>query len=210
MNMKQCPQGHMYDLDVNQTCPICAGGASSVSFNANAGGFVAENIGATMPLNQAQTGGFAAQAIGATMPLDSAPDFKPEDTGRTTALDQFGDDESGEGARPVCGWLVCIEGAKKGRSYEIYPGYTYVGRDDENDIVLDFDDSISSKAVAISYDPEENEFGIGIEKSKNIIKLNNKALHSQSDLADGSVLKLGSSKFIFRALCNGDFKWDFN
>ncbi len=206
MNMKQCPQGHMYDLDVNKTCPICAGGASYVSFNSNAGGF-AENIGATMPLNQGQPNNFVAQSIGTTMPLDQPIEI--EETGHTKPINQFDDEESGESARPVCGWLVCIEGAKKGRSYELYPGYTYIGRDDDNDIVLSFDETISGKAIAISYDPEENEFGIGKEKSTNIIKLNNKALYSQAELTDGAIIKLGSSKFIFRALCNQEFHWDF-
>lgn len=209
MKMVQCPQGHLYDTDVNKTCPICAGNVASVSFNANPNGFVADSIGATTPLNYAQANSFIPQGMNVTGPVNPTPEIVPEPIDVTTSTDQFNDEETGESARPVCGWLVCIEGAKKGRSYEIYPGYTYVGRGDDNDIVLGFDNTISSSAIAISYDHESNKFDIGKEKSKNIIKLNNDSLLGQADLNDGDIIKLGESKFIFRALCNETFRWDF-
>jgi hypothetical protein len=63
---------------------------------------------------------------------------------------------------------------------------------------------------SISYDYEENLFGIGIAKTKNIVKVNNKPLYNADKLVDGSVIKFGKSKFLFRALCNDDFKWEFN
>ena len=210
MKMKQCPQGHMYDLDVNRTCPICAGGASTVAFNTN--GFSPDNIGATMPLNYGQVGGFAAQSVGVTMPVAARSDFQIEDTGHTMPLHGFstGTDDVNEEVRPVCGWLVCVEGAKKGRSYEIYTGYTSVGRAAGNDIVLDFDETISENMISLSYDPDENAFGISIVKTKNIVKIDDKTLHVAGELQDGSILKLGNSKFVFRALCNANFQWNFD
>ena len=30
--------------------------------------------------------------------------------------------------RPVCGWLICIEGARVGMDYKIYKGKNFVGR----------------------------------------------------------------------------------
>ena len=209
MKMVQCPQGHLYDTDVNKTCPICAGNVASVSFNANPNGFVADSIGATTPLNYAQANSFTPQGMNVTEPVNPVPEFVPEVIDATTSTDQFNDEETGESARPVCGWLVCIEGAKKGRSYEIYPGYTRVGRAEDNDVALSFDSTISSHAIAISYDHEDNQFGIGLKDSTNIIKINGKSLLSQLELNDGDIIKLGDSKFIFRALCNEAFRWDF-
>ena len=36
-----------------------------------------------------------------------------------------------EEIRPVCGWLVCIEGARVGMDYKIHDGKNFVGRGDE-------------------------------------------------------------------------------
>lgn len=207
MSTTQCPQGHFYDPATNKTCPFCANTAATVTFNNNSG-FAPEGIGTTVPLNNAQPGVFAAQTIPSTTPIS---DFTVEDPGKTKPTEDTGSkDEYGEAIRPVCGWLVCIEGDRKGKAYEIYPGYTSVGRGYENDIVLDFDSTISEHAVSISYDYEENLFGIGIAKTKNIVKVNNKPLYNADKLVDGSVIKFGKSKFLFRALCNEDFKWEFN
>lgn len=37
---------------------------------------------------------------------------------------------------PVCGWLVCIEGARVGKDYKIKNGKNFVGRGDDMDIQI--------------------------------------------------------------------------
>ena len=46
---------------------------------------------------------------------------------------------------PVCGWLVCIEGARIGRDYKIKDGKNFVGRGDDMDIQILGDNEISRK-----------------------------------------------------------------
>ena len=41
-----------------------------------------------------------------------------------------------ETVRPVCGWIICIEGAKVGMDYKIHEGKNFVGRGDEMDIQI--------------------------------------------------------------------------
>ncbi len=37
-----------------------------------------------------------------------------------------------ETVRPVCGWIICIEGAKVGMDYKIHEGKNFVGRHLQN------------------------------------------------------------------------------
>ncbi|MBQ9747589.1 MAG: FHA domain-containing protein [Clostridia bacterium] len=213
----QCEKGHYYDPSKHSQCPTCAGSGSAVSFGNNAGSYVPDAIGATTPLSPVPQGA-PMGALPDTMPVGGAGGFDggnayPEDTGHTVAADVVeGIDDCGEvvAVRPVCGWLVCIEGGKKGQSYEIYTGVTSVGRGKQNDIVLDFDKQISETCLNISYDVDENEFNAAFAGGTNLIKLNKKSLLGQSVLCDGDIFKIGKSYFIFRALCNDDFKWDMD
>ena len=50
-----------------------------------------------------------------------------------------------EEVRPVCGWLVCIEGARVGMDYKIYKGKNFVGRGDDMDIQILGDNEINRK-----------------------------------------------------------------
>lgn len=51
---------------------------------------------------------------------------------------------------PVCGWLVCIEGARIGRDYKIKDGKNFVGRGDDMDIQILGDNEISRKTTRSS------------------------------------------------------------
>ena len=79
-----------------------------------------------------------------------------------------------------------------------------------NDVVLNFDDKISSVAnIIISYDDEENEFYIQPgEHQKNNVKLNGKLLLIPETLKDNDIIKLGETKLLFRKFCNSDFCWE--
>lgn len=50
-----------------------------------------------------------------------------------------------EEVRPVCGWLVCIEGARVGMDYKIFKGKNFVGRGDAMDIQILGDNEINRK-----------------------------------------------------------------
>ena len=85
-----------------------------------------------------------------------------------------------------------------------------MGRAGSNDVVLDFDDKISSVAnIIISYDDEENEFYVQPgENQKNNVKVNNKLLLIPQILNDNDIIRLGETKLLFRRFCNDDFSWE--
>ena len=41
-----------------------------------------------------------------------------------------------EDIKPVCGWIVCIDGPRQGKDYQIVQGKNFVGRADDMDIQI--------------------------------------------------------------------------
>lgn len=200
MAIIQCPNGHSFDTDKHAQCPYCSG---------------SQTIGVTVPLDAqgagAIPGGGGPAAFPKTMPLKPSPE--PDSAIGVTEPYQnvtqaFYENE--EGISATVGWLVCIEGKKKGKDFRIHGERNFIGRSSSNDIVLDFDDKISSGAnLILSYDPEDNEFYIQPgEHQKNNVKLNGKLLLAPSGLKDDDIIRIGETKLLFRAFCNDKFKWE--
>jgi hypothetical protein len=194
MAMKQCESGHVYDDSKNLTCPYCTGDG---------------NIGVTRPLNAGmeapsfpnafpQTTPLAASSIPKTMPLDNS------ETNKTMALNL-----NERGINPICGWLICVDGEKKGKDFRICSEKSYIGRLKSNDICLDFDDSVSKEAgAAISFDKRNNKFFIQGGEGKNNIYVNENLLLVPVELKDYDIIEIGKTKLLFRSLCNENFKWE--
>jgi hypothetical protein len=190
MAMKQCTSGHVYDDAKTPVCPYCTGNG---------------NVGVTRPLNAGiaapvfpKTSPVASSVIPKTMPLDN-----PE-TNKTMALNL-----NEKGIDPVRGWLICVDGEKKGKDFRICGEKNYIGRLRSNDICLDFDNSVSKEANAvISYDSRGNKFFIQPGDGKNNIYVNDNLLLSPAPLKDYDMVEIGQTKLIFRSLCNDNFKWD--
>jgi len=47
--------------------------------------------------------------------------------------------------KPVCGWLVCVEGPRRGKDYKVMEGKNFVGRADDMDIQILGDNKISRR-----------------------------------------------------------------
>ena len=68
---------------------------------------------------------------------------------------------------PVTGWLVCICGEAKGKSYNIVSGLNYVGRRKDMDICIEGDISISRyRHAVVEYSEERKEFLLRLGESK--------------------------------------------
>lgn len=201
MAMQLCPNGHMYDDSKNSGCPYCS--------NEN-------SIGVTVPLSEDSLpgGGFAPTAaldnfpptvaqggdvFPSTMPVNDS--FAP-----TKMMDDIVNEQ---GIVEVRGWLVCLEGEKRGVDYTIRGEKNTIGRGDSNDIKIDFDTAVSKGSnVIIAYDKRNNKFYISPGESKNNIYVNNGLLMIPMELHDYDVIELGNSKFLFRSLCNEMFTWE--
>ncbi len=199
MEMKQCPNGHFYDQSKTRECPYC----NSASANVNV----------TRPIRQSPGAGISASGdIGATVPANQ-PGFI--DHTRPASKAQANDSERTAvvikkdlGIDPVVGWLVCVDGKGKGRDYRMHSDNNYIGRSENMDICMRGDDTISRENHAvISYDMRENNYYFSPCESRNIVRVNGKAIFSTIQLSAYDNIELGSTKLIFLPLCGEAFSW---
>ncbi len=209
MAMQQCPNGHLYDDTKNSSCPYCSNGNS---------------VNVTVPLmdNQSPIGD---NIFPQTTPIDGvvAQEYVPPQPqvqnnvipptvplNPAMGVTKFvGQDETDNGVMSVRGWLVCLEGAKRGEDFKIRGEKNRIGRGEGNDIKLDFDSTISKGVNAnISYDIRNNKFFIFLGESKNNIYVNNQMLMTPVELKDYDVIEIGTTKMIFRSFCNDIFNWE--
>ena len=54
-----------------------------------------------------------------------------------------------EEIKPVCGWIVCIDGPRQGKDYQIVQGKNFIGRADDMDIQILGDNEISRRNHAV-------------------------------------------------------------
>ena len=213
MAMQQCPNGHLYDDAKNNSCPYCSDSNS---------------VNVTVPLSDPQPAMGGANMFPQTMPLDGfgAQDYIPpqpqvapggiqNDFPATTPVgEQFAatvykeDVVNDKGIVEVRGWLVCLEGEKRGVDFKICGEKNTIGRGSSNDIKLDFDNTISKGVNAIiAYDVRNNKFFIFLGESKNNIYVNDQLLMTPMEIKDYDIIEIGSTKMIFRSLCNDKFNW---
>lgn len=202
MAMQQCPNGHLYDDEKNNSCPYCSGNS---------------DVNVTMPLDAPNP----VEIFPQTTPIEAQSQYTPQQViqnsvpptvpvGPQFAATTYKEDAvNDKGIAEVRGWLICLEGSKRGMDFKIHAEKNSIGRGPENDINLDFDSSISKGVNAIiTYDNRNNKFYLYQSISKNNIYFNNQLLLTPVELKDYDVLEIGETKMIFRSLCNDDFKWE--
>lgn len=254
MAMKQCPNGHFYDDEVNAACPYCGkeqpvinfGGATQAPPGWGGGGGYGSQTqaprgwprpdgGATQAPNGQDgtrggtggTGGMGGYG-GKTQPpsgwgtnqtggtgsyggrTQPPSDWKPEkntDEGKTMPI-MHKDVQD-----PDVGWLVCIGGPDKGRTYPLKAKGNTIGRAGSGhkfDISLDKDMNISRDAAvaSIGYDAKRNSF-VFICGESSILYLNGEVAGSRSPLAPFDVIEIGNSEtvLLFVPLCGSRFDW---
>lgn len=204
MAQAECARGHIYDSDVYPSCPYCNGERVSFAFG-KAGSADIGKTGAVL----SPGGSDAASRLvpgSTTAGSDIGKTHVPtgENSGNKTSF-VF---ESRNKLDPVVGWLVCIEGADKGKDFHLYPRKNFIGRGERMDVSLK-DKSISTDIHAqIAYDDMHNEFYfISGEKSRNTDYLNDIPVYSQAKLSGYDVLRMGTSKFMFVPFCCDKFEW---
>ena len=112
------------------------------------------------------------------------------------------------GFDPVVGWLACVEGPSRGKSYTIRGGINSIGRGDRMDIVITGDLKISSENHAkISYSEKNNRFNLLPGEGRNIIYLNDEEVFSPMPLKAYDLIDFGETKLLFVPLCGERFTW---
>lgn len=223
MAITQCPQGHLYDTAIYQSCPYCGGSANMIRFD-QPGGTVA-------PASYGAQAGYGAPAYGSTVaPANyGAPQSMPnrtvpvggagENTGKTVVPESYRKKQEEENKtvsvfrktanlEPVVGWLACVDGPERGKSYELFAKINAIGRSSENDVCIASDSTISRKSHArLAYDPKHNEFRLIPDEGTNNIYLNEEAIYTPSKLEAFDLIELGQTKLVFVPLCGEHFRW---
>ena len=113
---------------------------------------------------------------------------------------------------PVTGWLVCICGEAKGKSYNIVSGLNYVGRRKDMDICIEGDISISRyRHAVVEYSEEGKEFLLRLGESKEKIYITRdrqkRILEGTIKLEAYDVITLGRTELMFVPFCGDRFTW---
>lgn len=211
MELKRCKNGHSYDPSITPECPECASLAGhtvplvGVTLDGpNSDWGVPDPIGKTQPIR------------GDTVPVNPQPSKWADAEDYKTAgfvSDQYNPTmpvgyESGQVIRPVTGWLVCVEGADKGRDYRLHAEMNYIGRSRSNDVVLSSDPTVSRERHAmIAYDNRGQMFFFAPANGSSLVRQNGKPVLSTVELKAGDRLEIGSGIYLFVPFCGDGFQW---
>ena len=114
-----------------------------------------------------------------------------------------------EEEEPVCGWIVCIEGARVGKDYKIHNGKNFVGRGDDMDIQIIGDNEINRKNhTIIVFDSKKLNTVILPGDSAGLPYLKDEPVYTPIELNPYDIISLGKSRFLFVPLCGKNFSWD--
>ena len=109
---------------------------------------------------------------------------------------------------PVCGWIVCIAGPRRGKDYKIMAGKNFVGRADDMDIQILGDNKISRRNhCVIVYEEKQGKTVILPGDSNGIVYLNEEAVYVPTPLGEYDVIEMGESRFLFIPFCGEHFMW---
>ncbi|MCI9557563.1 MAG: FHA domain-containing protein [Lawsonibacter sp.] len=116
--------------------------------------------------------------------------------------------QSQMGFDPVVGWLACVAGPSRGKSYTIRGGVNAIGRSERMDIVITGDLKISAENHAkISYSDKHNRFNLLPGEGRNIIYLNDEEVFTPMPLKAYDLIDFGETKLLFVPLCGERFTW---
>ena len=187
MAIVQCSNNHYYDDKRNSTCPYC-----------EKNNVVIANTG----VNEQLTSYYIDPVeIDDNAQLTEAYGENVTEFEKTIGI--FIDE-----TQNICtvAWLVCVEGAERGKSYVLHSGRNFAGRSQDMDIVLSDDDFISrEKHFSIIYDPKSIAFYLVSGSGHTYI--NDSLVSSEKIMVDGDVIQAGQSKYIFVPFCKEGREW---
>ncbi|MDO4337673.1 MAG: FHA domain-containing protein [Eubacteriales bacterium] len=190
MNLQKCENGHFFDADKYQICPHCQKLDDDV-----------KTVGRME--NEAPAFG---QGISSMPTMPQAPSFAPDDDAKTVGIFQS---TLGTGTQPVVGWLVCVQGACQGQSFQLKEGKNFLGRGEDMDVVIRGDMAVARRRHAcVIFEPRASVFYAQPGESHELFYLNNNVVLSSEILKSHDVITLGETDLLFVPLCGADFSWD--
>jgi len=187
VRLKRCDAGHHYDPTQHSSCPFC--------------GIPNLDVAPTHPVKGggADDPTFAAGVI---------PKGQPEGPERELGV-TVGYYAKKLGVEPVVGWLVCTEGADRGRDYRLHGERNFIGRSEKMDVCIRGDDTISRDNHAmVTFNPRANTFKLQPGDGRGLVYLNGQDLDVPAPLKAYDVIELGETKLVFIPFCGESFQWE--
>ncbi|MEQ1907931.1 MAG: FHA domain-containing protein [Vicinamibacterales bacterium] len=186
MALKRCDNGHYFDATKHSSCPSC--GVQNIDF------------GPTKPRRDPAPPPVAGPASDPPKPRAAAP----SDAGKTVSLVR-----KKAGIDPVVGWLVCVQGADRGRDFRIRSERNFIGRAETMDICVPGDDTVSRENHAIvSFNPKNGQFKLLPGEGRGLVYLNGDEVDGPQTLKATDKIELGQTTLMFVPLCGPDFAWE--
>lgn len=204
MPKKVCPNGHVYNSDVyGDECPICQQSASSNHTETQPEfGMPPFNVAEASSQDAVHSAGTPRTGVmgGASGGVDPVGETKLRDNGagKKTTIRQVGGGATANG-RKLVGFLVTYNRYPLGKSFNIYEGKNFIGRDPKCDISIPEDNQMSGQHMSILYRNVDNKFKFRDEQSSNGTFIN-KELIDEGELQNYDIIRLGSTVFIFIAI----------
>ncbi len=192
MAMQRCKQGHYYEADKYSTCPAC--------------GIDGLDVGSTKPKGREDKPKGLSDAGIPPLPSTQAKGQIPPD--RVEEMRTVGMIQKKIGIDPVVGWLVCIEGAERGRDYRLRSERNLIGRSPSMDICINGDDTISRNSHAvISFEPKHGAFRLSPGEGRGLVYVNEESVDIPTELKAHDIIELGQTKLMFVPFCGERFRW---
>lgn len=113
------------------------------------------------------------------------------------------------GIDPVVGWLVCVEGADKGKDFRLLGRVNTIGRSEKMDVCIKGDQTISNVNHArIGYGEKNNRFTLIPAEGTNVIYLNGEEVYIPTVLTAYDRIEFGETTLLFIPFCSDRFKWE--
>ena len=127
--------------------------------------------------------------------------------GKTTGI--FFSGHSNAENEPVVGWIVCVKGDHFGESFTLAEGRNSVGRNDNNDVVLYKDESVSrEKHLWITFDPKKREFYAQPGEGRGLSYLNDENILEPKIVHAYDKFEIGKGLYVFVPFCCDQFSWE--
>jgi len=213
INKVQCPEGHFYNANKFEECPIC-----------NPDAILSPKNEALLPPELPKTEALLSPELPETATIPPPDPPKTETLPNQSLQEELNevDDHTDTddlktmavwttpgGNEPVVGWLVCVKGEYIGRGFNIKAGNNFIGRSVEMDIRLDQEMKVArNKHCIISYEPENQEFFLQQGDSRSLTYLNGEVVMTPKKMEARDIMKIGDAEFIFVPLCVDGFSWE--
>ena len=222
MNIRRCAYGHFYDGgEHGDACPFCAqvkGAQAEKNPEASADdGAQAEGRRETERVAAAEA---EPESSPASEPTPAAePDPEPEPTVKLepasfspspAAAPAPAPEPNGAPLDPdlVVGWLVCVSGPARGRSYELHTGRNFIGRVAIMDVALPEDTAVArERQASVIFDPRTARFSVTANETRELTYVNDELVYDHCDLTANDVLLVGSTRLMLVPLYGSGFAW---